>query len=115
MPQRWGKPGSVTTATHTGQPVKFLLRDTWVALGGGSTGGMLKEPLIKGQEQEVIFFSICVYLGYMSLTLLTHISPVLVNTGLRNILKLWHKCWYGPEETDIRLFGQRSEVKVSAT
>lgn len=28
-------------------------------------GGMLKEPLIKGQEQEV-FFSICVYLGYMT-------------------------------------------------
>lgn len=65
MPQRWGKPGSVTTATHTGQPVKSLLKDTWVALGGESTGGMLKEPLIKGQEQEV-FFSICVYLGHMT-------------------------------------------------
>lgn len=55
MPQRRGKPGSVTTATHAGQLIKsFALNTPWlevvvVTSGGESTRGRSQDSTIKGQ------------------------------------------------------------------
>lgn len=42
MPQRWGKPGSVTATSHTGQLVKPYSQDTRGALGGGESPRVVK-------------------------------------------------------------------------
>lgn len=56
MPQRWGKPGSVTTRTHTGQLVISLHRNTWVAAGG--TGGENTGSITEMTHAEFLYIEV---------------------------------------------------------